>query len=70
MAQDSSGDEDEDIESPFPTVIPVDVAGTVVDLPPVQVRRVVLVDLRENGSSTEIDIENPDDLPLQHTTRK
>ena len=55
MAQDSSGDEDEDLdlESSFPTVTQVGVEETVVDLPPEQVRRVV--DLRDYRLSADID---------------
>ena len=62
MAQDRSEDEDEDLdlESHIPTVTQVEVGETVVDLPPLQVRRVV--DLRVYGPSAKIDIENPDDL--------
>ena len=62
LAQDSSGDEEEhlDLESPFPTVSQVEVEETAVDLPPEQVRRIA--DLRDYGSSAEIDIENPEDL--------
>ena len=62
MAQDSSGDEDKDLdlESPFPNVTQVEVEETIVDLPPEQVRRVV--DLRDYGSSAEIDTDNPNNL--------
>ena len=60
MAQDSSCDEDKDVdlESPFPTVNQVEVEETVVDLPPDQVRKVV--NLRDYGPSADIDIENPE----------
>ena len=58
LAQDSSGDEDEDLnlESPFPTISRIEVEETVVDLTPEQVRRVV--DLRDYRLSADIDIEN------------
>ena len=58
LAQDRSGDEDEDLdlESPFTTATQVEVEATVAELTPVQVRRVV--DLPD-GLSAEIDIENP-----------
>ena len=69
MAQDRSGDEDEDLdlESPFPIATQVEVKETVADLPPEQVRRVV--DLRDYRLSAEIDIEKPDNTPyhLQNT---
>ena len=57
LAQDSSGDEDEDLdlESSFPTATQVEVEETVVDLTLEQVRRVV--DLRDYRLSAEIDIE-------------
>ena len=60
LAQDSSGDEDEDLdlESSFPTAAQVEVEETVVDLPPEQIRSVI--ELRDYGRSAEIDIENPD----------
>ena len=60
LTQDSSGDEDENLdqEKPFPTVTQVEEEETVVDLPPGQVRSVV--DLRDYGPNAEIDIENPD----------
>ena len=69
LARDSSGDEDEDLDlySHFPTVTQVEI-DTYVDLPPVQVRRVV--DLRDYGPSAEIDIENLDDLQLHRTMCK
>ena len=62
LAQYSAGDEDEDLdlESHFPTITQVEVEEAAVDLPPVQVRRVV--DLRDHGPSAKIDIENPDNL--------
>ena len=67
LAQDSLGDEDEDLdlESPLPTVIQVEVEENAVDLPPEQVRRVV--DLWDYGPSAEIEIENPDGLQSHHT---
>ena len=69
LAQDSLGDEkDLDLESPFPTVTQVEVEETVVDLPPEQVRRIV--DLRDYDPNAVIDIENPDDLQLQHAMCK
>ena len=68
LAQDSSGDEDEDLdlESPFTTSTQVEVEATVVELTPVQVRKVV--DLPD-GLSAEIDIEKPDNT-LYHVQYK
>ena len=62
LAQDSSGDEDEDLdlESSFPTATQVEVKETVVDLPPEQVRRVVELPY---GLCVEVDIEKPDNTP-------
>ena len=68
LAQDSSGDEDKDsdLESHFPAVTHVEAGETVVDISPGEVRRAA--DLGDYGSSAEIslDIENPDDLQLDH----
>ena len=62
MAQDSSCDEDKDVdlESPFPAANQVEVEETVVYLPPEQVRRVL--NLRDYDPSADVDI---DKLELQ-----
>ena len=71
LAQDSSGDEDKDLnlESPFPTATQVEVEETVVDLTPEEVRRAV--DLRDYRFCADIDIEKPDNtLTPYHVQNK
>ena len=57
LAKDFSSNEDEDLdlEIPFPTITPVEVEETVIDLSHEQVRKVV--DFWNHGPSAEIDIE-------------